>query len=86
MKFISSLVFVSMLLFMACTGSKDIESEENRELQDSVQVYLDSYNKEYKDLYYAAAEAEWELNTIKLLNGDLTHQLREIHLRAMRQT
>lgn len=69
MKFISSLVFVSMLLFMACTGSKDIESEENRELQDSVQVYLDSYNKEYKDLYYAAAEAEWELNT-HIVEGD----------------
>ena len=69
MKIISSLIFVSMVLLVACSDSKDMESEANKGLQDSVQKYLDVYNNKYKDLYYAASEAEWVLNT-HIIEGD----------------
>ncbi|MER3328887.1 MAG: M2 family metallopeptidase, partial [Candidatus Kapaibacterium sp.] len=69
MKLISSIIFVSMLLIVACTDSKDIESEDNKELQDSVQIYLDDYNNKVKELYYDASEAEWVLNT-HIVEGD----------------
>ena len=69
MKVISSLIFVSMLLLVACNDSKDIESEANKGLQDSVQKYLTDYNNKYKEFYYAASEAEWVLNT-HIVEGD----------------
>lgn len=69
MKLISSLIFFSMLLLVACTDSKDLESEANKGLQDSVQKYLTDYNNKYKEFYYAASEAEWELNT-HIVEGD----------------
>jgi peptidyl-dipeptidase A len=69
MKLISSIIFVFLLFLIACTDSKEIESEANKQLQDSVQSYLDDYNNKYKDLYYTAAEAEWVLNT-HIVKGD----------------
>lgn len=70
MKIIYSIVLVS-LFWVACTDSKDVESTANKQLQDSVQKYLDTYNNEYQKLYYEASKAEWVLNT-HIVEGDTT--------------
>lgn len=68
MKVIYSIIFVS-LFWVACTDSKDVENNANKELQDSVQKYLDTYNNTYQKLYYEASKAEWVLNT-HIVEGD----------------
>ena len=43
-------------------------------MQQEVQAYLDSYNKEYQKLYYESSKAEWNLNT-KIIEGDSTAKI-----------
>lgn len=68
MKIISSLILFSILL-ISCSSSNKYSSLSDKELQEKVEVYLDTYNNKYKDLYYAASEAEWVLNT-HIVEGD----------------
>lgn len=61
-------MFLSIFL-VACNGSKDVETNANKGLQDSVQKYLDSYNNTYQKLYYDVSKAQWVLNT-HIVKGD----------------
>jgi len=55
--------FLSLLLF-SCS------SPEKR--QKEAQAFIDAYSAKLKELYYAAGEAEWALNT-KIVEGDSTN-------------
>jgi peptidyl-dipeptidase A len=46
-----------------------------QELRKEVDQYLESYNKTYRELYTAASEAEWRLNTY-IVEGDTESQKR----------
>jgi len=54
------LIFVSLFIY-SCT--------QNAQLQSEAQKYLDSYTKEYQELYYASAKAQWKSNTY-IMEGD----------------
>jgi peptidyl-dipeptidase A len=55
--------FLSFLLFSCASPAKR---------QKEAQAFLDDYSVKYKELSYAASEAEWALNT-KILEGDSTN-------------
>jgi peptidyl-dipeptidase A len=61
-----SLIFV----LAACSKSKD-KPAGNELLQSQAQVYLDSYNSNYKKLSTASNEGQWRLNT-HIVVGDST--------------
>ncbi len=44
-------------------------------LRNEVDVFLDAYEQEYQDLYYAWSEAEWASNT-HIVEGDTTNAAR----------
>ena len=66
------LLFVIPLFFVSC-GKKENKAKDNKALQDSVQAYLDGYNKEYQRLYTLDEEPQWELNT-HIVDGDTMTQ------------
>jgi peptidyl-dipeptidase A len=74
-KFASTLVVIlTILVFL---NSCDFDSASFKRgkalsyaaMQDSVQKFLDNYNKEFQKLLIVSAEAEWKLNT-KIVEGD----------------
>ncbi len=68
-------VFAALVsLFAACksTNQGADNTEANKVLQDSVQTYLNAYNKTYQQLYTASAEAAWAVNT-RIVEGDSTN-------------
>lgn len=59
------ILFAAAICFFAsCSAPK-----EETNIQDEAQAFLDNYTKEYVDLYYASAKAEWESNT-HIVEGD----------------
>lgn len=60
MKAIFVVLFFSSL-FIACT--------QNAQQQAEAQAYLDAYTKEFQELYYTSAEAQWKSNTY-IMEGD----------------
>ncbi len=59
-----SLFFVLSVLLLACSSSDKRQKE--------AQAFIDEYSAKLKELYYAAGEAEWALNT-KIVEGDSTN-------------
>jgi peptidyl-dipeptidase A len=53
-----------MVLLTSC-------SNKEKQMQEEVQAYLDSYNKQYQKFYFESSKAEWTLNT-KIIEGDST--------------
>ena len=58
------LVIIISFMLTACNNSV--------ELQNNAQLFIDDYNQKYQELYYAASQAEWELNT-HIVEGDSTN-------------
>ncbi len=52
-----------MLLFTACSSS------DSRRIQQEAQEFIDGYTRQYLQLYYASARAEWRSNTY-IVEGD----------------
>jgi len=52
-------LFISLLLFAACTSSPKVDEAFITE----VDTYLKAYNKKYQELMIPASEAAWKLNT-----------------------
>lgn len=61
MKIINSFFTLSLIAFLGCNQTGDIQNE--------VQSYLDSYNKEFQKYLYEWNKGEWALNT-KIVAGD----------------
>jgi len=61
MKTINYLLLIILLTIISCSNNSDLQNE--------VQVYLDDYNKQYKQLGYEWNKGEWALNT-KIVEGD----------------
>lgn len=59
-----------MVLLVSC--NKDKKTNNVSALQDSVQTYLDGYNKKYQQLNIVANEASWKLQ-IHIVEGDSTN-------------
>lgn len=57
-------------LFAGC-GEQKSKEQTPAQVQDEVQQYLDGYGKKYQQLYAAASEGEWKLNTM-IIEGDTT--------------
>ncbi|MGH7452568.1 MAG: M2 family metallopeptidase [bacterium] len=66
-----SLLSVLSFLLLACSSPEKQQKE--------TQAFIDDYSDKYKELAYAASEAEWALNT-KIIAGDSTNAV------AARQT
>lgn len=64
---------VTTIFYSACTTSNKHE-EGNKQLQDSVQAYIDQYSAAYKELSTVANEAQWQSN-IKIIEGDSTNAI-----------
>jgi peptidyl-dipeptidase A len=57
-------------MLQSCNDKK--ESSDNKVVQDSVQTFLDGYNKKYRDLSSIANEAAWKVQT-RIVEGDSTN-------------
>lgn len=58
-------ILLAALLTIVFHACKDEASQHKQE----VQAYLDAYNKTYRELYSAASEGQWKLNT-RIIEGD----------------
>ncbi len=58
------LILISVVLF-SCEAQK----EDNSNVSEEAQAFLDSYTAEFVDLYYASSEAQWKANTM-IIEGD----------------
>lgn len=65
MKYISSIVLITLMLF-GCQST-----ENNDAFQKEVQTYLNAYNTQFQKLLIASNEAQWTLNTM-IIDGDTT--------------
>jgi len=61
------------ILIYACSNNTNNISI-NKPLQDSVQVFLDSYNKKYQEINIIANDAAWKSNT-QIIEGDSTNSI-----------
>lgn len=61
------------VLLISCTGNKTVENN-NEAFQDSVETYLENYNKKFQELSSIANEAEWVSN-IRIVEGDSTNSI-----------
>jgi peptidyl-dipeptidase A len=62
-------ILALLIVLSSCT--------QDAQLQSDVQSYLDTYTKEYKDLYYSSAKAEWKSNTYIMEGDTLTKKATE---------
>ena len=65
-------LLASAVFMYSCGGNKTTDTNANKALQDSVQSYLDSYNKKYQELSTISNEADWLSNT-RIIEGDSTN-------------
>ncbi|MCX6297277.1 MAG: M2 family metallopeptidase [Bacteroidetes bacterium] len=66
------LLFSASILFFSCSNKNTTDENANKSIQDSVQTYLDSYNKKYQELSTISNEADWKSN-IHIVEGDTTN-------------
>lgn len=68
------LLLSAIVVLYSCGGNKNTESDNNnnKALQDSVQTYLDGYNKKYQELNIVANETSWKSQT-HIVEGDSTN-------------
>jgi peptidyl-dipeptidase A len=59
----------AVIALASCGGDKPSDANANKALQDSVQSYLDVYNKKYQELNITANETSWK-SQIHIVEGD----------------
>lgn len=67
------ILFSAAVLLFGCGGNKD-SGTADKALQDSVQTYLDAYNKKYQELNIIANETSW-MTQIRIVEGDSTNSV-----------
>ena len=71
----SLVIFIAaVIVCSACGDTGSPTSKNNAFLRDSVQAYLDSYNKEYVQLSTVSNEAQWMSNT-RIIEGDSSNAI-----------
>ena len=69
------ILLTGIILFYSCgNGKKENSEAANKNLQDSVQSYLDDYSKKYQELTIISNEAEWKSNT-HIVEGDSSNSI-----------
>jgi peptidyl-dipeptidase A len=63
------LLFGTTIAIASCGGDKPTDTTADKALQDSVQTYLDAYNKKYQELNIVANETSWKSQT-HIVEGD----------------
>ncbi|MFL5763100.1 MAG: M2 family metallopeptidase [Bacteroidia bacterium] len=63
------LVFGTAIAIASCGGDKKADENDNKAIRDSVQTYLDGYNKKYQELNIVANETSWKSQT-HIVEGD----------------
>jgi peptidyl-dipeptidase A len=69
-----TLFIISLVALFSCNAGSDKNTETNKAIQDSVQSYLDAYNKTYKELNIISNEASW-MTQIRIVEGDSTNSV-----------
>jgi peptidyl-dipeptidase A len=64
------LLLAAVAMLYSCNGKKEMAG--NKELQDSVQHYLDTYSKKYQELCILTNDTSWKLQT-RIVEGDSTN-------------
>jgi peptidyl-dipeptidase A len=70
------ILLASAVILFSCGSDKNNKegNDANKALQDSVQSYLDQYNKKYQDLNIIANETSWKSQT-HIVEGDSTNAI-----------
>ncbi len=69
------LLLATVIIVYSCGNNKNVSNDNtNKALQDSVQAYLDIYNKKYQELNIVANETSWKSNT-HIVEGDSTNAI-----------
>jgi peptidyl-dipeptidase A len=69
------ILLVSAILFYSCGNNQNGNSNNaNKALQDSVQSFLNDYNKKYQELNIVANETSW-LTQTRIIEGDSTNSV-----------
>jgi peptidyl-dipeptidase A len=67
------ILLATAVILYSCGGNKNSTNDNaNKALQDSVQAYLDMYNKKYQEMNIISNEASWKSNT-RIIEGDSTN-------------
>lgn len=66
------ILLTSLVALFSCGNDKTHNSTADKAIQDSVQIFLDAYNKEYQQLNIVANEAAW-LTQTRIIEGDSTN-------------
>ncbi len=69
------ILFTSIIIFYSCANDKKGTGDNaNKGIQDSVQTFLDAYNKKYQELNIVANETSWMTQT-RIIEGDSTNAI-----------
>ena len=72
-----SIAFILCLISICLCQCKPEAGENNQTLSKDTDAFLEQYTSTLKGLYYAAAEAEWKLNTYIVEGDTITGQQAE---------
>ncbi len=65
-------LFTASIFIYSCGNDTTTDDVANKAIQDSVQTFLDGYNKKYQDLSVISNETDWKANT-HIVEGDTTN-------------
>ena len=83
------ILIATAVVIYSCGGNKSVNTADNKVIQDSAQIFLDTYSKKYQELSIVSNETQWKSNSrSRHYPGTArTRRLRHIRMRrSQRQT